>query len=122
MKGNLIKKIRKELKTWIKPVLVVSFIFIVDELSKEYISKKNEVEMLGCIHRSTAKTDKSGIYGIVIQSQGEEETLATYDKILAKKMKNNIGECFSFTVFRHSFVIPNIGTQWIVDVNSNFNI
>ncbi|WP_062262052.1 hypothetical protein [Endozoicomonas arenosclerae] len=114
MKGRFGKNLRNELRKWIKPVLIVSLIFLLDELSKEYISKKNEIEIVGCIRSSTAKTGKSGIYGIVVESQGKEETLATYDKLLAKKMKNNVGECFHFTVFRHSFWIPNIGTTWIV--------
>ena len=86
----------------------------------ENIYQKNVFEIAGCVHRSTAKTNKSGIYGVVIQSQGEEETLATYDGILARRMRNNIDECFSFTVYRHSFIVPNIGRLWLVEVNSEF--
>ena len=120
MKGSFRKNLQKELKTWIKPFLVVIFIFVSDELSREYISKKNVFEIAGCVHRSTAKTNKPRIYGVVIQSHGEEETLATYDGILFRRMRNNIDECFSFTVYRHSFIIPNIGRLWLVEVNPEF--
>ena len=88
--------------------------------SLENIYQKNVFEIAGCVYRSTAKSGKSGIYGVVIQNQGEEETLATYDGILARRMRNNIDECFSFTVYRHSFIIPNIGPLWLVEVNPEF--
>lgn len=117
MKASVRENLRKELKTWFKPVLIVSFIFIVDELSEEYISKENKFEMKGCIQRTTTGTARSGLKGLVIQSQGEEISLTTYDKILIEQMKNHIGECFSFTIYRHSFWIPNIGRQWLVEVN-----
>ena len=40
VKGSFRKSLQKELKTWVKPCLVVIFIFISDELFREYISKK----------------------------------------------------------------------------------
>ncbi|HCE2582322.1 TPA: hypothetical protein NKQ43_002602 [Vibrio parahaemolyticus] len=47
MKGSFRKNLQKELKTWIKPFLVVIFIFVSDELSREYISKKMYLKYLG---------------------------------------------------------------------------
>ena len=117
-KGDL-RKNAKNLKVIIKPALIGLCCVIWDDISMEYISRKNQVEIPGCIVRSTATTNMTGLFGIRIDSQGEEEVVATYNRELALAMKEHIGQCFTFTIFRHSFPIPNFGTQYIVDIKPN---
>ena len=86
-------------------------------MSREYISKKNEFEMVGCVLKKTSGSARSGLVGLkIITTQGKEENLMTYSHALLKGMENHIGECFSFTVYRHSFLIPNVGYQYVVAV------
>ncbi|HCG9949829.1 TPA: hypothetical protein NJ718_004690, partial [Vibrio parahaemolyticus] len=117
--GSFRKNLQKELKTWIKPSLAVIFIFGSDLLSEEYISKKNEFEIVGCIQNATFGSGrghlaKAGLH--ILTPQGKKEYVnGGYS--LTKEMEDHIGECFSFTVYKHSLVIPNVGTQYLISVN-----
>ena len=118
-KGDFKKNSKRALKILAKPALIGLCCVIWNDYSREHISKKNQVEIPGCIVRSTAKTARTGFFGIVIDSQGEEEVVVTGSLDEALAMKERIGQCFTFTIFRHSFPIPNFGKQYIVDIKPN---
>ena len=118
MKGSFRKNLQKELKTWIKPFLVVFSFLGSDIVSEEYISKKNEFEIVGCIQKATFGSGRGPTSGLrILTPQGKEEHVIRPGFLLIREMEHHIGECFSFTVYKHSFVIPNVGSQHLVSVN-----
>ena len=74
---------------------------------------------MGCIQKATFGSGrghlaKAGLH--ILTPQGKKEYVnGGYS--LTKEMEDHIGECFSFTVYKHSLVIPNVGTQYLISVN-----
>lgn len=74
---------------------------------------------MGCIQKATFGSGrghgaKAGLH--ILTPEGKEECVkGGYTR--TKEMEDHIGECFSFTVYKHSFVIPNVGTQYLISFN-----
>lgn len=110
----------KPLKQGLITLAVLVPIYLLDHIVEQQVSMKVVDKIHGCMLNAEITSDKSGINSVSIKDDANNKIgFATYDRNIINRLRNEIGSCYDFAFYRHSFLIPNVGRRWIIGYELN---
>lgn len=71
------------------------------------------MDLQGYVTSAELSKTRTGINTIHIRDNADREMLlSTYERNVIGTMNEHAGDCYLFSYYKHSYIVPNVFTKW----------